>query len=120
MLHSLSLSLSLSISFLNNEFFQNDLCFFFCRKRFLLAIKNLSMNSEDKKSRSPAVMHSRTGWCLFRTIVIYNEILLVIRSNPIDNDDRQQQQQQIVQRALHEITQLSPPKQVAIGGISGM
>jgi hypothetical protein len=27
---------------------------------------------------------------------------------------------QIIERALHEITQLSPQKQAAVGGLSGM
>ena len=37
---------------------------------------------------------------------------------PQEEDDRRGHQ--LVERALHEITQLSPPKQAAVGGLSGM
>lgn len=35
-------------------------------------------------------------------------------------DSNGQGGRQLIERALHEITQLSPPKQAAVGGLSGM
>ncbi|CAF3349373.1 unnamed protein product [Rotaria sp. Silwood1] len=44
--------------------------------------------------------------------------VIAATSNRAYDDDRTMHQ--IVERALHEITQLSPPKQAAVGGLSGI
>ena len=60
------------------------------------------MTSTGATSRSPAIIPSRT---------------VSTRANHEDDDGKIHE---IVQRALHEITLLSPQKQAAVGGLSGM
>ncbi|CAF0838044.1 unnamed protein product [Adineta ricciae] len=60
------------------------------------------MTSSDRNSRTPAVYQSRT-----------------VNRSTRDQDD-ETKVHQIVQRALHEITLLSPQKQAAVGGLSGI
>ncbi|CAF0964572.1 unnamed protein product [Rotaria sordida] len=60
------------------------------------------MESTDKNYRSPAVIQSRTV------------------ATPFHEHDNDRKIHQIIERALHEITQLSPPRQAAVGGLSGI
>ncbi|CAF1576011.1 unnamed protein product [Rotaria magnacalcarata] len=60
------------------------------------------MESRDRSHRSPAVIPSR------------------IVATPVHNSDVDRSVHQMIERTFHEITQLSPPKQAAVGGISGI
>ncbi|CAF4163562.1 unnamed protein product [Rotaria magnacalcarata] len=62
----------------------------------------LVMESRDRSHRSPAVIPSR------------------IVATPVHNSDVDRSVHQMIERTFHEITQLSPPKQAAVGGISGI
>ena len=73
------------------------------------------MNSADKTPRTPAVIRSHPGLSLDRYLIIRLCHLVVPSS-----DDDSQRAHQLIERTLYEITQLSPPKQAAVGGLSGM
>ncbi|CAF0756811.1 unnamed protein product [Adineta steineri] len=60
------------------------------------------MASSDKTSRSPAIIPSRAV------------------GTPINNGNDEHNVHQIMERALYELTQLSPQKQAAVGGLSGI
>lgn len=50
--------------------------------------------------------------------IVLHIFILVVTTIP--NHDDEGKANQIMQRALHEITLLSPQKQAAVGGLSGM
>ena len=73
------------------------------------------MDSADKTSHTPAVIRSHPGLSLDRYPIILLRHLVVPST-----DDDSRRAHQLIERTLHEITQLSPPKQAAVGGLSGM
>lgn len=77
------------------------------------------MASQDRPYQSPAVIRPRTSW-IFKTEIYLFSWFVILVVTPIGNHDDEHSVHQIVQRALHQINQLSPPKQVAVGGVSGM
>lgn len=81
------------------------------------------MNSSDRNSRAPATISSRAGQFKFETKTNKQIICNILASSPYRNNndgDDVGRPHQLVQRVLHEVALLTPQKQAAVGGVSGM